>query len=460
MDKIINKFRLTILITLILMAGIIVGIIHFPMRSELEKETIHNFELEARLNMQILEQYIELCLLGTRSLASRTEIRNQAAEYYEGNVTWEEMTEYIQPRYMDGLSSLRNLVGAARIIDGKEAVSFGKIELFSDDYTRIPEEDMYVLTHEKDRMTLKVMIPLFDETRFLGYDMVLFDATKILEEIGKTDYNFAIFGKSEIELLTGEDTLLGFSEGKLYHKNGNTFYIKEFVSSEQFYYIIVPDKYLYAPVEMLSLRITLVALVVILSAVLYSNWYIVGKARAVLEITEESRMKYKEYAIKDTLTGAFSRRYLEKVRQEWEAESAAGVLQASVTFIDIDDFKGLNDRYGHDVGDEALKYLVRVFNENIRSGDVLIRNGGDEFILILKDCYLYKATEIVTKVQEILREHPDFAYPVHFSYGISEITDMAHYDTMLREVDSRMYENKKAKKVSREFAVEHTEEKE
>ena len=199
---------------------------------------------------------------------------------------------------------------------------------------------------------------------------------------------------------------------------------------------------------MLSLRITLVALVVILSAVLYSNWYIVGKARAVLEITEESRMKYKEYAIKDTLTGAFSRRYLEKVRQEWEAESAAGVLQASVTFIDIDDFKGLNDRYGHDVGDEALKYLVRVFNENIRSGDVLIRNGGDEFILILKDCYLYKATEIVTKVQGILSEHSDFAYPVHFSYGISEITDMTHYDTMLREVDSRMYENKKAKKQS------------
>lgn len=460
MDKIINKFRLTILITLILMAGIIVGIIHFPMRSELEKETIHNFELEARLNMQILEQYIELCLLGTRSLASRTEIRNQATEYYEGNVTWEEMTEYIQPRYMDGLSSLRNLVGAARIIDGKEAVSFGKIELFADDYTQVPEEDMYVLTHEKDRMTLKVIIPLFDGKRFLGYDMVLFDATKILEEIGKTNYNFAIFGKSEIELLTGEDTLLGFSEGKLYHKNGNTFYIKEFVSSEQFYYIIVPDKYLYAPVEMLSLRITLIALVVILSAVLYSNWYIVGKARAVLEITEESRMKYKEYAIKDTLTGAFSRRYLEKVRQEWEAESAAGVLQASVTFIDIDDFKGLNDRYGHDVGDEALKYLVRVFNENIRSGDVLIRNGGDEFILILKDCYLYKATEIVTKVQGILSEHPDFAYPVHFSYGISEITDMTHYDTMLREVDGRMYENKKAKKVSREFVVEHTEKKE
>ena len=103
---------------------------------------------------------------------------------------------------------------------------------------------------------------------------------------------------------------------------------------------------------------------------------------------------------------------------------------------------------------------MRVFNENIRSGDVLIRNGGDEFILILKDCYLYKATEIVTKVQGILSEHSDFAYPVHFSYGISEITDMTHYDTMLREVDSRMYENKKAKKVSREFAVEHTEEKE
>jgi len=453
MNKFVIRFRIIMIVILVLMSALMVVVIHYPMRMELEKETLNNFELEARLNMQILEQYIDLCVSGTRSLSSRSESINKIVEYNEGKVSWEEMTAYLQPQFMEGLSTVRYLVGATRIIDGKEAVSYGSLDISKSEYSMTLEEEKYVLIHEKHKMNLKVYVPIKDETgKSLGFDVLFFDATQLLLQVDESNYKFAILGDSEVKILTGEVTLLGFSEGKSYNKNGNTIYIREFSSNEQYYYLTTPNDLLYAQVEGLSLRITIVAVIVIVFMVLFSNWYIVKKAEQILEVTEESRIRYKEYAIKDTLTGAYSRRYLEKVRKEWESESLAGVLQTTIVFIDIDDFKGLNDQYGHDAGDAALKYLVNAFEKNIRSDDILIRQGGDEFILILKNCFMHKAVEIMEKVDHTLQQHEGFEHVVNISYGISEITNIEQYDQVMKDTDQKMYDNKKQKKATREKA--------
>jgi len=437
--------------TLILMSALMVVVIHYPMRIELEKETLNNFELEARLNMQILEQYIDLCVTETRSLSSRSESTHKIVEYTAGEISWEEMNEYLQPQFMEGLSSVRYLVGAERIIDGKEAVSYGSIDIAKSEYGMQLEAEKYVLILERQKMNLKVYVPIKDDTgKMLGFDALFFDATRLLEQVDESNYKFAILGDSEVKVLTGEVNLLGFSEGKSYNKNGNAIYIREFSSNDQYYYLTVPNKLLYAQVEEMSLRITIIAVAVIVFMVIISNWYIVKKAEQILEVTEESRIKYKEYATKDTLTGAYSRRYLEKVRKEWEAESLAGVLQTTIVFIDIDDFKGLNDQYGHDAGDAALKYLVNAFEKNIRSDDVLIRQGGDEFILILKNCFMHKAIEIMAKVDHTLKQHEGFEHTVNISYGISEITSIEQYDQVMKDTDQKMYDNKKQNKIARE----------
>ncbi|MDD3661156.1 MAG: GGDEF domain-containing protein, partial [Lachnospiraceae bacterium] len=262
-------------------------------------------------------------------------------------------------------------------------------------------------------------------------------------------YQFSVLSDKEVKLLSGEVILLGFAEGKIYSNDDNTFYIQEFTSGEQYYYMTIPNQILYQDVDNLSIRITIATILVILLSVLFSNWYIMKKAQVVLKDSEESRSRYKEYAIKDTLTGAYSRRYLEKVREEWEIESAAGVLQAVVVVMDIDGFKGLNDQYGHEVGDEALRYLVRVILGNIRNNDILIRHGGDEFILIFKDCFQSKALEIMSRIKDYLELHDGFAHPIRISYGISEITNIENYDEVMRETDQKMYNDKRLKKAGR-----------
>lgn len=450
MQKLVTRFRVTLIVTLVLMSFLIIGVVHFPMHQELENETANNFKLEARLNMQILEQYIDLCLLGAESLASRSAIRDIAVEYHEGRVSWEEMQEFIQPRYMDGLSAMRYIVGAARIIDGNVAVSFGEPGLTKSEYINVPQEERFVLIHETQTMSLKVYMPIYAEGEIIGFDVVLFDATVALNKVEDSPYQFSVLSDKEVKLLSGEVILLGFAEGKIYSNDDNTFYIQEFTSGEQYYYMTIPNQILYQDVDNLSIRITIATILVILLSVLFSNWYIMKKAQVVLKDSEESRSRYKEYAIKDTLTGAYSRRYLEKVREEWEIESAAGVLQAVVVVMDIDGFKGLNDQYGHEVGDEALRYLVRVILGNVRNNDILIRHGGDEFILIFKDCFQSKALEIMSRVKEYLELHEGFDHPIRISYGISEITNIENYDEVMRETDQKMYNDKRLKKAGRD----------
>ncbi|MDD2970083.1 MAG: GGDEF domain-containing protein, partial [Lachnospiraceae bacterium] len=113
-------------------------------------------------------------------------------------------------------------------------------------------------------------------------------------------------------------------------------------------------------------------------------------------------------------------------------------------------FKGLNDQYGHEVGDEALRYLVRVILGNIRNNDILIRHGGDELILILKDCFQSKALEIMSRIKDYLELHDGFAHPIRISYGISEITNIENYDEVMRETDQKMYNDKRLKKAGRD----------
>ena len=67
--------------------------------------------------------------------------------------------------------------------------------------------------------------------------------------------------------------------------------------------------------------------------------------------------------------------------------------------LDLDDFKQINDKYGHIAGDEALIHLVRVIMETLRSMDVIARFGGEEFLIVLPDTPLDEAIQTVTRLQ-------------------------------------------------------------
>lgn len=113
------------------------------------------------------------------------------------------------------------------------------------------------------------------------------------------------------------------------------------------------------------------------------------KLMAILEYTANS----------DALTGLFNRKYLEDNIEKITSQAKRANISFGVLMLDIDHFKSVNDTYGHDVGDNAIKILANTLLENVRTSDVCIRYGGEEFIVFLYDCDEQFISEIAEKIR-------------------------------------------------------------
>ena len=102
----------------------------------------------------------------------------------------------------------------------------------------------------------------------------------------------------------------------------------------------------------------------------------------LLEI-QKLQARLHEQAIRDSLTGLFNRRYLDETLGHELARARREGYALSVVMIDLDHFKAVNDRFGHQAGDEMLKALGRLLREDCREGDIACRYGGEEFVLLL-----------------------------------------------------------------------------
>ncbi|MCK9472709.1 MAG: GGDEF domain-containing protein [Sulfurimonas sp.] len=101
----------------------------------------------------------------------------------------------------------------------------------------------------------------------------------------------------------------------------------------------------------------------------------------------------------DQLTGMFNRKYLDEFAETAIPQALRSKVPYGVLMIDIDFFKMINDTYGHDVGDEAIRVISRVIKESIRASDVAIRFGGEEFIVLLHNCDKEHIKDVAEKIR-------------------------------------------------------------
>lgn len=155
-------------------------------------------------------------------------------------------------------------------------------------------------------------------------------------------------------------------------------------------------------------------------------------------------------ALIDSVTGLPNRTvFNRRLRQEWELVRARQ-SSIAVLMIDLDHFKQVNDRYGHTVGDEVLTAVSQTLARQLRSYDLLVRHGGDEFAAILTDCYLTDVHIPASRLQSGVRklnEQFDFDTP-RLSVSIGAITCPGSMNVNATELvdaaDECMYAAKKA----------------
>lgn len=168
-----------------------------------------------------------------------------------------------------------------------------------------------------------------------------------------------------------------------------------------------------------------------------------GKGHIIDKINETNKKLYE-----DSLTKAYNRRYFDEyvflhnnTQQEYQS--------VSFIMLDLTDFKTINDTYGHDIGDKALREVVKVLKANIRKQDCVIRLGGDEFLIVLKS---FKEDNVHNKISELKRELRTIEYDKEkhlcldgsFGYSYSSCFNPSKdcIAFMLKEADKKMYEDK------------------
>ena len=151
----------------------------------------------------------------------------------------------------------------------------------------------------------------------------------------------------------------------------------------------------------------------------------------------------------DPLTGLLNRRELESSLEALLSAGQATPMQHALCYLDLDDFKVVNDRCGHAAGDELLKRLAQVLQSGIRKADTLARIGGDEFVVLMRDCSLEQAghiaDELTRKVRACGFDCAGERFEIGVSIGVVAITGSSpSMPAVLQAADAACYAAKNA----------------
>ncbi len=157
---------------------------------------------------------------------------------------------------------------------------------------------------------------------------------------------------------------------------------------------------------------------------------IIEKYKKELILLKKQLEMYKEEAYRDSLTKLNNRRALNN-REKY----------SSIIFCDVDFFKKINDRYGHYTGDRVLIEISNVLKENVRKEDLVCRWGGEEFLILLKNCDIDQTIQKAVLIKKNMKQlSKKFGFNITMSFGISILE--TSLDTAIDEADKAMYKSK------------------
>jgi diguanylate cyclase (GGDEF)-like protein/PAS domain S-box-containing protein len=156
--------------------------------------------------------------------------------------------------------------------------------------------------------------------------------------------------------------------------------------------------------------------------------YVLGHAQ---DISEQQRVerKLRDLAERDSLTGCFNRRFLTELAHGSAADASWGCIA-----FDLDRFKQVNDTYGHQRGDEVLVAMARFLREHLRAEDIVVRLGGDEFLIFLPQTDSRITAELARRIES---QRPNA--PIDFTMGWATRQRGQTLEAMLAEADRRLY---------------------
>ena len=204
-------------------------------------------------------------------------------------------------------------------------------------------------------------------------------------------------------------------------------------------------KYVFTDNKIINALYILNAVIGILFLVYTLTVYMLNRVDMEYRLTAQSE-EFKKAASIDPLTQLFNRRAMNEKIREIRRNSATPRSRYVIGIGDIDNFKKINDTYGHDTGDKVLVYVANLFISMIPDGGYAARWGGEEFLFVLPESQIVDGLDFTDQMHKSLRAHTfeidDCLFGVTMTFGVSEGIPTDKIDTVITHADKRLYKGK------------------
>ena len=176
------------------------------------------------------------------------------------------------------------------------------------------------------------------------------------------------------------------------------------------------------------------------------------KIKHEIKVVEEQKKEAEKKAERDALTGCFNRRFFERKINYFLRQKKGVISPFSLIMVDLDDFKKINDTFGHQTGDSVLTEVAQIMRRCVKSSGFVVRYGGEEFIILLQGMRNISAFNIAESIRREVENHPfiddaDKKMKVTTSIGIASYPENAQDKfSLVREADKALYRAKKTGK--------------
>ena len=188
----------------------------------------------------------------------------------------------------------------------------------------------------------------------------------------------------------------------------------------------------------------LTLLIILLGGYLTYEKILINRLRIELAEGQSHSALWRDLALVDSLTGLFNRRFAERQMKAEVARAQRKKYQLTVVLFDLNGFKQINDRFGHSAGDIALKAFADRLTSASRQGDVAVRLGGDEFMLLLPECDGVQVRNLLERMKDISALINGQHIPITFAVGWAECQRGQQPQDLLDEADKALYLHKQS----------------
>ncbi len=297
--------------------------------------------------------------------------------------------------------------------------------------------------------------PVYADGEFLGtvdIDITLNHLDNILFDLDTLKNKSLIFN-DKLQILGSNNLIKDFNRSKVYsaaeylprsllkgtlesdnifYSDGNYIYINKIPNS--------PFTFIYFQSAILVWLQTIAYLLpfLLLFALFIIVFELYEKARKSMEALEHQ-------ATKDYLSGAYNRRYFFDIGSAIFLKAQRRESAVAVVMIDIDDFKQVNDRYGHEAGDKGIVQVEEILENNLRKSDLFARFGGEEFCILLDDISYKDVSKLLEKIRKefevsvITHAHDNFSFTVSFGVAYGMLDSL---ESMINLADKALYKSR------------------